>query len=242
MKQKKTLIQSLVNIEFEAKAYFAKRKMQNPVVIDVEYAKPSIAIGDAAYLGQNAGLPDRIFGAIYKKDAAIWVHRDLAQITLRAAELLFKQHGWHLKIMDSLRVIEAQAAMQAVAKANGWSEDYVSAPGGGAHPRAMAIDIVPIDANTAALIAMGSYFDHFESLSNRDFTNFSSDAEVNARILSNRKALDEAMLQAAEEMQMKDQLYLLPSEWWDYRFTEEIWSQYPPLSDADLPKEMQLMP
>jgi len=239
---KKKLINQLINIEVEAVAYFSAKSMANPIIIDLEYSKASIPIGAKGYVGQNDGLPDRAFGKIYHDNARLWVQQDLANITLRAAEILFEHHNWKLKVMDSLRVIEAQEAMQSVVKENNWSEDYVSPPGAGAHPRAMAIDIVPLDAVSGADVDMGSAFDHFGTRSNRDFVDFCNDVEKNSKITSNRRALVEAMLMAADELGLIDKLYFLPSEWWDYRFTEDVWSQYPALSDADLPEHMRIMP
>ncbi len=240
MKQK--LIEQLIDIETQAKAYFSAKSMVNPIVIDVEYSKASVPVGAKGYMAQNDGIPDRPFGAIYRDNVVLWVQQDLANITIRAAEILYKRHGWKLKVMDSLRVVEAQEAMQSVVKENHWSEEYVGRPGAGGHPRAMAIDIVPVDAVSGVLVEMGSAFDHFGTRSNRDFVDFCNDVEKNSEITSNRQALDEAMLMAADEFGLKNKLYLFPSEWWDYRFTEDVWSQYPALSDNDLPEHMRIMP
>ncbi len=234
------LVQHLVDIERMAASYFSTKKIFNPIIIDLEYSKPSVPVGGDGYVAQNDGLPDRVFGAIYRHNAKLWAHERLARITIRAAEILYNKQGWNLKIIDCLRTIEGQEAMQRVVQENGWSEEYVSPPGAGAHPRAMAIDIVPVDASSGELIDMGSAFDHFGVRSNRDFVKFCDDDIENSKIIANRKALDDAMLLAADEFGVKQEFYLLPSEWWDYRFSEDVWSQYAPLSDKELPENMRL--
>lgn len=231
---KAQLISEIVPLDKEANAYFSFRHKHNPIISDVEYAKPQIAVGDPAYTGQNPDLPDRPFGKIYREGAKIWVHKDLAKITLHAAEILYAEKGWDLKVMDCLRTIEGQEGMQSVVKQNNWSEDYVSSPGSGAHPRAMAIDLVPVDAVTGKVIDMGSAFDHFGDKSGRNSPDLTETQK------QNRNALNSAMLRAANELGMGQDLELLASEWWDFRFNKERWSQYPALSDLDLPNEMRM--
>lgn len=231
---KAQLISEIVCLDNEASAYFSFQGKYNPIISDVEYAKPKIAVGDAIYTGQNPGLPDRPFGKIYRKDAKIWAHKDLARITFRAAEILHGQKGWNLKAMDCLRTIEGQEGMQSVVKQNNWPEFYVSSPGSGAHPRAMAIDLVPVEAATGKIIDMGSAFDHFGDKSGR------SSPDLTQTQKQNRDTLNVAMLCAAGELGMAQDLELLASEWWDFRFKKERWSHYPALSDLDLPNEMRM--
>jgi D-alanyl-D-alanine dipeptidase len=228
------LISEIVPFDKEASAYFSLQGKHNPIISDVEYAKPEIAVDDANYTGQNPGLPDRPFGKIYREDAKIWAHKDLAIISFRAAEILHTEKGWNLKVMDCLRTIEGQEGMQSVVKQNNWPEAYVSSPGSGAHPRAMAIDLVPVDATTGKEIDMGSAFDHFGDKSGRNSPDLTETQK------QNRDALNVAMLRAAGELGIVQDLELLASEWWDFRFKKQRWSQHPALSDLDLPNEMRM--
>lgn len=234
------LVSQLVDLSKEAERYFQTKGKENPLLIDMAYAREPIPAGREGYAEQNPGLPNYPFGAMYKKTAKMWAQKDLAAITIRTAEILYQTQGWKLKVMDCLRTVEAQEMMQNVVKESGWSEEYVGKPGVGGHPRGMAIDIVPIDARTHYTIDMGSEFDHFGERSNRDFTAFSDDEKVNKAIIDHRRHLDNAMLTATKEQGLEGKLLLYPAEWWDYRFVEEIWGAYPPLSEADLPKEMRL--
>ncbi|MFZ4762246.1 MAG: M15 family metallopeptidase [Alphaproteobacteria bacterium] len=232
-KKNNPLISNLISLENAAAIFFQGR--HNPVVIDLEYKKSPIAVGAAGYQQQNDGLPDHPFGAIYHPQSQLWAEKNLAAITLRAAELLYDKHGWCLKIMDCLRPIEAQQAMVAIAESNGWSSDYVSRPGFGPHPRAMAIDLVPIEAITSNEIDMGSPFDHFSSRSHRNFSGLTPAQQ------QNRDLLNTAMQQAAEEKNMGNDLELLASEWWDFRFTAAYWQNHPAISEMDLPTAMKML-
>lgn len=196
----------------------------HPLKIDVVYA--------------NAHHAENIFGcALYRENAPLLLHKDLAQITLKASELLYSRYQWTTILMDGLRPIEAQAAMQEteIVKRNPhWCEDgprrLLSPPGKGGHPRGMAIDIVCED-KTGQRIDMGTPFDYLtEDRDNnpaaRDYKNLS------AHVLQNRQALEDAMVDAATHYALE--ILPLPSEWWDFRFPAEHYNQYAPLSDNDL--------
>ena len=228
------LVAELVPIDKAARAYFGAKGAHNPIISDLEYAKEPVAPESADYRAQNPGIPDYPFGKLYSGSAIISAHHDLAAITVRAAEILYEEQGWNVKVMDCLRTIEAQEGMVKVVKANGWSEDYVSSPGTGPHPRGMAIDLVPVDAKTGALIDMGTEFDHFGERSNRDFAGLTDGQK------HNREKLNDAMTRAASNLGMKDDLEMLPSEWWDFRFKKERFEAHPALSDKDLPNAMRL--
>jgi D-alanyl-D-alanine dipeptidase len=206
-----------------------------PIAVDLVYAQPEHR--------------DNIFGcALYRGDAKLWGHKDIVALTLLAAQICHKEYGWILEIKDSLRPVEAQAAMQetAIVRANPhWMEEprLLSPPGHGGHPRGMAIDLLPLTENGEE-IDMGTRFDHLsEDRSNnpaaRDYTAFSEDEAYNNLILENRRKLTDAMLDAAAQNGME--LLPLPQEWWDFRFYPAYTKSFLPLFDADLPEEMQMM-
>lgn len=189
----------------------------------------------------DADHRDNIFKtAIYKPDAKLWTHPDLFQITMRAAEICYRKCGHYFEIKDSLRPAEAQKKMNDtdIVQANPhWIGEMLARPGEGGHPRGMAIDIILIDQNGRE-VDMGTRFDYF---SEDPTTNPSARANQNFpdNILQNRKNLEEAMLQAAQEFNIA--LLPLPSEWWDFRFMPDYSGQFQPLSDRDLPDHMKLV-
>lgn len=201
----------------------------HPIEIDLVYAR--------------ANHPENIFGtAIYAPTARLWLHEDLARITLQAARKLYQTQGWILILKDGLRVTEAQAAMAetAIVKANPhWLQQpnrLLSPPGQGGHPRGMAVDVTARDAAGAA-VAFGTAFDHLspdpqDNPARRDYTDLPDES------LANRVLLEQAFCEAAVALDLP--LLPLPQEWWDFRLPPEIYNQYAPLSDADLPPEMRL--
>jgi D-alanyl-D-alanine dipeptidase len=204
---------------------------QYPVKIDLVYAQP--------------GHPDNIFKAgIYRPDAKMWAHEDFARLFLRASELCYSLTGYCFEIKDCLRPCEAQAAMAKtpIVKANPhWLQEpnrLLSPPGKGGHPRGMAVDIILITENGDP-VDMGTRFDHLSSDRNdnpaaRNYTKFSPE------ILANRKILEDAMLQAAQDLEQE--ILPLPAEWWDFRYMPSFTSRYAPISDADLPPDMRMTP
>jgi len=182
---------------------------------------------------------------IYHPEARLWLHKDLAAIVILAARILL-WHGaqqnkeiWHIQLKDGLRTTDAQAAMQetAIVKANPhWMEPgekrLLSPPGLGAHPRAMAVDIIPILAD-GTLVDMGTQFDEMTSQSARNAMDISAQAQEN-RALFTKSMNDAAILLDLE-------IHPLSTEWWDYRFPVAYSNQYAPLSESDLPRKMQLV-
>jgi D-alanyl-D-alanine dipeptidase len=201
----------------------------HPVKIDLVYAKPE--------------HPDNMFKTdIYRADAKMWAHRELAPIILAAARLCFEKTGWIFEIKDCLRTVEAQALMREtdIVKRNPqWLEEpgrLLSPPGAGGHPRGMAVDIILVDKNGEE-IDMGTPFDYLtEDRANnpaaRDYTKFSK------AILDHRKVLEDSMMQAAADA--KRELLPLPQEWWDFRFPKSYSETFAPIRDADLPPEMRM--
>ena len=174
--------------------------------------------------------------AIYQKGVKCWAHRELMVVTLLAARLLHRDFGWVLEIKDCLRTSNAQTAMQntKIVRANPhWLEPprLVSPSGAGAHPRAMAVDVHPLD-DRGQYVDMGTPFDWLEPSAARHFTDLSEVA------LQNREQLEQAFLKSAETFDIDFIAY--SEEWWDFRFPREYYEQFAPLSDTDLPPQMQM--
>lgn len=173
------------------------------------------------------------FGFVYKKNIQVCLHKDLAKIVIEASKIAYKKYGWKLKIMDGLRTVEAQLNMLKTKKENNWPDDLVSSPGTGAHPRGMAVDILPIDAGTNEYIEMGSVYDEFNEKSSRTYENLPK------TVLENRGKLNKIMRKAAKLN--KIELVELSTEWWDFRLKEKVWGKYRAISDDDLPSELKMV-
>ncbi len=192
---------------------------------------------------QRSAAPN-IFGKIYGDNARLWLHVDLAKITLLAARSIHQRHGHVSVLYDGLRTIEAQSLMASspIARANPhWLEQpnrLLSPPGGGAHPRGMAIDLSLIDED-GKMLDMGTVFDHLaedpspaHNPAHRDYIGLTDEVRQNRAILTG------AMIDAAAAFDMP--LLPLPQEWWDFRFTAEYYGGFAPLSDENLPPEMRM--
>lgn len=207
----------------------------HPIKIDLVYAKPS--------------HPDNMFKCgIYRPDARMWGHRELAPVVLRAAEICFKKTGWVFELKDCLRTYEAQALMREtdIVKANPhWLEEpgrLLSPPGAGGHPRGMAIDIILVDKNGDE-IDMGTPFDYLttdraNNPAARNYTRFGDDEKRNQQVLYHRRVLEESMMDAAKEKGCE--LLPLPQEWWDFRFPKSYSETFSPVRDAELPPAMRM--
>ena len=198
-----------------------------PIEIDVVYA--------------NKDHPNNGFGQIYALNASLWCNKDLCKIVLHAAVALNKRYGWKLRVLDCLRTVEAQTRMSG----RGIDEALVSAPGQGAHPRAMAIDIEPIDAD-GVRVEMGTPFDFFaDDLSDnkaaRNYTQFGSYSNTDL-IRLNRAKLETAFSWAGTKAENRAfHIVPLKQEWWDFRFCSDLFERYAPLSEGDLPEYMKLL-
>lgn len=187
-----------------------------PVMIDLAYARP-----DNLLFGER----------IYKPDARLWLHKDLAAIVVKAAKDIYNAHGLKCILFDGLRTTDAQERMlktRRVQENPHWLEEprLLSPPGAGAHPRGMAIDI------SIERLDMGTPFDDLTDKAHRKYPH----AEA---IHMNRALLEDAMMRAADDLNLE--LFALPQEWWDYRMPQSIYESFDPLSESDLPEEMHLL-
>ncbi len=171
-----------------------------------------------------------LFGErIYKKDAKLWLYKDLAKVVFKASEQCFREKNIRFILYDGLRTIEAQKAMiqtKRVLDNPQWIEKprMLSLAGEGGHPRAMAIDI-GLEYSNGVLIDMGSDFDCFSKKSHRDYRH-------DKNIQYNRNILNSYMERAAKFLGIP--LFLLPQEWWDFRLPVEIYEQYAPISESNI--------
>jgi D-alanyl-D-alanine dipeptidase len=194
-----------------------------PIEIDLVYA--------------DAGHPENIFEtAAYHGAARLSLHQDLAGVVLHAARKLQRARGWTLILKDGLRPVEAQQTLinTDIVRTNPhWLEEprLLSSPGQGAHPRGMAIDVSVRDS-TGEPVNMGTAFDAMVPESARSYQGFGAD------ILANRKALEEAFVQAGAARGVP--ILPLPSEWWDFRIPSAVHGIYAPIFDADLPAPLRL--
>ena len=195
---------------------------------------------DLAYAG-----PESFCGPVYRPDARLWLHEDLAAITLLAAHTLWKKHELRLIIYDGLRTVTAQEIMleTPIVKANPhWlmgEGSVLSTPGKGGHPRGMAVDVSLEDAS-GGLIDMGTAFDEFPQGGSGPDTNRAHRdyAKLGDDIKNHRRILQDAMTDAARTLGMH--LLPLPVEWWDFRFYGDFVNEWEPLDDRDLPPQMRM--
>lgn len=185
-----------------------------------------------------------LFGErIYRPDARLWLHEELAEVVAMAPSACFENYDLRFVLYDGLRTIDAQEAMlhtERVRNNPEWlSENLLSRPGMGGHPRGMAVDI-GLENEKSELVPMGTDFDFLaldsspgKNPAHRDYKNLSQEAR------RNRAALTSSMLGAAKKL--KVQLLPLPQEWWDFRLMPDYFNSYAPLADEDLPPDMRMM-
>lgn len=195
-----------------------------PIKIDLVYAK--------------AKHSRNIFAeALYHDTARFWAHKNIAAITLLAARILNQKTNYIFDLKDCLRTTDAQTAMgktQIVKDNPDWLEEpnrMVSSAGHGAHPRGMAIDVCVLDPDGRE-IDMGTPFDDMDPKSYRSCDTLPEE------VLQNRLLLEDSFMTSAKALGFD--FLPLPAEWWDFRFPANIYRQYEPLSDKDLPPQMQM--
>lgn len=205
-------------------------------------AGPGLLRVDLVYA--DAAHPDNIFGtAVYRADARLRLHRELAVIVGEAAGLIRARWGGTLVLKDGLRTVEAQAAMleTPIVRANpAWIAEgpsrLLSPPGCGGHPRGMAVDAT-VAGPDGAEWDMGTPFDF---LTTDPALNPAARAyaALPSEILENRRRLEEAFTDGAARLGRT--VVPLPAEWWDFRLPAAVAEQYAPLSDSDLPPAMRM--
>lgn len=197
---------------------------------------------DVAY---TQDVPKSFCGVIYRPDARLWLHEDLAVVVVHAA-VLAGRTGRGLILYDGLRTVEAQALMRdtPIVRAHPhWLEGatrMLSPPGKGAHPRGMAIDLTLCDGDGVAL-DMGTAFDAMpeKGPGPEDNAAHRDTVLVGPDIRAHRDELTRLMMAGA--LAAGQFLLPLPQEWWDYRFPATTYDMFAPLSDADLPPQMRMV-
>ena len=185
-----------------------------------------------------------LFGEqIYWGDAELWLFEDLAEIVCMAARECYETHYLRLVLYDGLRTIDAQKAMMQTRRAREnphWMEPprLLSTPGGGGHPRGMAIDIGLKDEN-GNLLDMGCPFDFLSENADPAHNPAHREYKHPAAVKRNRAILDDAMMRAAKALGIP--LTPLAEEWWDFRLPQSFYGRYAPLSENDLPEKMRIM-
>jgi D-alanyl-D-alanine dipeptidase len=161
---------------------------KHPFVVRCDYARH-----DNQLLGE----------AIYKPDAKVWAHKDLAAITIKAAQLAHEAHGYTMILYDCLRTSTAQDKMAQTQRALAnphWMEEprLLSPPGTGAHPRGMAIDVSLLDKR-GILLDMGTPFDLMSENSAPEHNPAHREHPyLPNHVKANRASLDNAMMDAAK--------------------------------------------
>lgn len=197
---------------------------------------------DLAYA--DADHPENVFKtALYKKGARLWLHKEFAAVVVLAAKMIHEKYDGVLVLKDGLRPVEAQEAMQEtdIVKANPhWTAEgpdrLLAMPGAGGHPRGMAVDVTVADKDGKEW-DMGTPFDYLttdpkDNPARRSYTGFPDE------VLENRKRLQDAFMDAARQLGVE--VLPLPSEWWDFRFPAKYAEKFAPVSDKNLPPDMQM--
>lgn len=196
---------------------------------------------DVIYAG-----PDSFCGPVYRKDARLSLHRDMAEVVLLTAHRVHERSRATLVLYDGLRTTTVQALICAtpIVRAHPhWTADgplrMFAPPGKGGHPRGMAIDLSVrgadgqmLDMGTAvdALPAGGA--DKDQNPAHREYV------ALTDAVRRNRDLLTGAFLDAAAALNRI--IRPLPSEWWDYRFTDDVYNAFAPLADEDVPPALRL--
>jgi len=185
-------------------------------------------------------------GPVYRKEARLSLHRDMAEVVLLTAHLVHKRAGASLVLYDGLRTTTVQALIcdTPIVKAHPhWTAEgplrMFAPPGKGGHPRGMAIDLSVRGAD-GQMLDMGTIFDALpEGGADKNVNPAHREYVVlTEEVRKNRDLLTDAFLDAATALNRE--IRPLPSEWWDYRFTDDFYNQYAPLADEDVPPSLRL--
>ena len=190
--------------------------------------------------------PESFCGPVYRKGARLSLHRDMAEVVLLTAHLIHKRSGGTLMLYDGLRTTTVQALIcdTPIVKAHPhWTAEgplrMFAPPGKGGHPRGMAID-VSIRGRDGVLLDMGTIVDALpEGGADRDTNPAHREyPHQSALVIQNRALLTDSFMEAAATLGQV--IRPLPAEWWDFRFPDEVYNAYAPLSDADVPPSLRL--
>ncbi len=156
--------------------------------------------------------------------------------------VLERRRTLELRYLDLLaqNAQEAMMRTQRVRDNPHWLEAprLLSPPGSGGHPRGMAIDI-GLETLDGTLVDMGCAFDYLAENQDSSVNPAHRDYAHSTEILENRAILDNCMIRAVNALELS--LFLLPQEWWDFRFRPDTYGMYIPLSDDNLPDHMRLL-
>lgn len=185
-------------------------------------------------------------GPVYRKDARLSLHKDMAEIILLTAHFVNKRAGASLVLYDGLRTTTVQALIcdTPIVKAHPhWTAEgplrMFAPPGKGGHPRGMAIDLSVRGAD-GHMLDMGTIVDALpEGGADKDINPAHREyIHLADNVRRNRDLLTNAFLDAAKALHRE--IRPLPTEWWDYRFTDAVYNQYAPLADEDVPPSLRL--
>lgn len=222
--------------------------MNNPIPLD-----PADLIPMDLFLDREALLVDVMYagpssfcGIVYKPTARLSLHRDMAEIVLAASRLIRDRIGGTLELYDGLRTTTAQAVIcdTPIVKAHPhWTAEgplrMFAPPGKGGHPRGMAIDLSVRD-EAGVLLDMGTIVDALpaggadrdSNAAHREYINLTDEVKKNRNILT--AALTDAATMFGRPLRP------LLSEWWDYRFPDDVYMRFSPLADEDVPPSLRL--
>lgn len=184
----------------------------DPLRTLVAYAQDELTYAD--------GEPVNFFGLSYRRDAKLYLHKTLANITIAAAIHLYNTHQWDTVLYDGLRTVEGAYNLYLHASEETMQSGLLSLPGTSAHNKGMAVDSMMMDRNGNE-VDMGGHFDHPDMESNsRLYTgNKISDAAKKNRMIRETAFMRGALMQG---------LLIAPlrPEFWDDRLpegTEDLW-------------------
>lgn len=158
------------------------------------------------------------FGLAYRRDAAFWLNRTLADIVVGAAIHLYQAQQWRTVLYDGLRTVEGAFNLYNFATDKDIADGLLALPGQSAHNKGLAVDSMMEDANGRE-VEMGGHFDHLDMKTNaRTYENLSP------AILEHRRIREAAFLRSA----FAQGLLVAPlrAEFWDDRLPEnraDLW-------------------
>ena len=204
-----------------------------PIAIDILYRQPN--------------RPENHFGKVYRDDARLWLHRDLAAVTLLASQAAKHHFDWQINLFDGLRTTTAQTVMfgtdKVKSKSAEWQETFISSPGTGSHPRGLAIDCYPTLNDRS--VNMGTVTNYLaDDEANNPAARFYLDfGENRDEIFANRFKLKTVFQWATHHLGhslWQNTLGLYPDEWWHHDFYIPRRDEFPVISDVHLPKSMRM--